>query len=66
MHPRILEDIPSEKYSDLSYDVFPALLRRGGYLYAVKMDEPIIGIDTPDAYERANNLAEKILSGKKP
>jgi NDP-sugar pyrophosphorylase family protein len=66
MHPRILEDIPSDKYFDFSYDVFPALLRRGECMYAVKMDEPIIGIDTLDAYERADNLAEKILSGKKP
>ena len=64
MHPRILEDIPSGKYFDFSYDVFPALLRRGECMYAVKMDAPIIGIDTLDAYERANNLAAKILSGK--
>ncbi len=64
MHPRILEDIPSGKYFDFSYDAFPALLRRGDCMYAVKMDEPIIGIDDPDAYERASQLAEKILSGK--
>jgi NDP-sugar pyrophosphorylase family protein len=64
MHPRILEDIPAGKYCDFSYDVFPALLRRGECLFAVKMDEPIIGIDDPDAYERANQLAAKILSEK--
>ncbi|MCX5829805.1 MAG: NDP-sugar synthase [Deltaproteobacteria bacterium] len=65
MHPRILKDIPPGKYCDFSYDVFPALLRRGDCMYAVKMDEPIIGIDDLDAYERANQLAAKILSGKK-
>jgi NDP-sugar pyrophosphorylase family protein len=64
MHPRVLEDIPSGKYFDFSYNAFPALLRRGDCMYAVKMDEPIIGIDDPDAYERACQLAEKILSGK--
>lgn len=63
MHPRILEDIPPGRYYDFSYDVFPALLRRRESIYAVKMDAPIVGIDTLEAYEIANVFAEKISPG---
>ena len=64
MEPRIFRFISLNQYCDFSYEVFPKLIQSGEKMYAVKMDEPIIGIDTLEAYERANKLAEKILSGK--
>ena len=63
MDPRILQFIPPDQYCDFSYDVFPKVLQAGQEMYAVKMDTPIIGIDTLKAYEKANILAEKISMG---
>ncbi len=63
MDPRIFQFIPPDQYCDFSYDVFSQVLLSGQKMYAVKMYEPIIGIDTPEAYEKANALAEKISSG---
>jgi len=60
MHPRIVDEIPAGQYSDFSYDVFPHILLGDERMYAVKMDEPIIGIDTLEAYEKANAYAEEL------
>lgn len=62
MDPGIFSFIPQDQYCDFSYDVFPRVLHAGQKMYAVKMDKAIIGIDTLEAYERANVLAEKISS----
>jgi len=63
MDPGIFQFIPPEQYCDFSYDVFPRVLQADRNMYAVKMDEPIIGIDTLEAYKIANVLAEMIPSG---
>ena len=36
----------------------------GERLHAVKMDMPIIGIDTIEAYEQANKYAKEIIRQK--
>jgi NDP-sugar pyrophosphorylase family protein len=59
LNPRILDYIPGDRFFDFSYHVFPAMLENGEKLYAVKMDMPIIGIDTLDAYNSADELAEQ-------
>lgn len=59
LNPKILDYIPDDQFSDFSYHVFPSMIKKGERLYAVKMDMPIIGIDTLDAYNRADKLAEK-------
>jgi NDP-sugar pyrophosphorylase family protein len=61
LDPEIFQFIPPDQYCDFSFDVFPRALRAGQILYAVKMDETIIGIDTLEAYERANVLAETMF-----
>ena len=60
MDPRVLDYIPESGFCDFGFHVFPAMLRAGERIDAVKMDEPIIGIDTKEAYEAANDLAKKI------
>jgi NDP-sugar pyrophosphorylase family protein len=65
LDPGIFQFIPPDLYCDFSYDVFPRVLQAGLKLYAVKMEETIIGIDTLEAYERANALAEDISSKRK-
>jgi NDP-sugar pyrophosphorylase family protein len=60
LHPKVLSYIPEGQFYDFSYHVFPAMLAADECLYAVKMDEKIIGIDTIEAYERANTYAEEL------
>jgi len=57
LEPSVLDYIPEGEFCDFAYDVFPAMLKAGEMLYAVKMDEPIIGIDTREAYKKANEWA---------
>ncbi|MBN2570188.1 MAG: nucleotidyltransferase family protein [Deltaproteobacteria bacterium] len=60
MQPEVLDYIPKDVYCDFSSDIFPIMLRAGEMIYAVKMAEPIIGIDTPDAYKEADALAKQM------
>ena len=60
LEPKVLDYIPEGEFCDFAYHVFPAMLRAGERIYAVKMDQPIIGIDTKEAYEAANVWAEKL------
>ena len=60
LDPGIMKYIPEGKFWDFGFDVFPAMLEAGERLYAVKMDEPIIGIDTKEAYEEANEWASSL------
>lgn len=62
LDPGIFDYIPEGDFCDFAYHVFPAMLEAGERMYAVKMDEPIIGIDTREAYEKADELARS-LSG---
>lgn len=65
LDPAVLEYIPRRgRFCDFGFDVFPAMLRAGERLYAVKMDDPIIGIDSKEALERANQLARSLEGGR--
>jgi len=61
LDPKVLDYIPGGEFCDFAFDVFPEMLHAGEKIYAVKMDEPIIGIDTIEAYHQANDLARKLL-----
>ncbi|MDQ1239811.1 MAG: mannose-phosphate guanylyltransferase [Thermodesulfobacteriota bacterium] len=60
LHPKVFDYIPDSGFCDFGFHVFPAMLRAGERIDAVKMEEPIIGIDTLEAYEEANAWAEKL------
>jgi NDP-sugar pyrophosphorylase family protein len=57
---RVFNYIPDGKPCDFAFHVFPEMLRAREEMYAVKMEEPVIGIDTIDAYKKANELALKL------
>jgi len=58
LNPKVLEYIPAGEFCDFSYHIFPAMLQAGQPLYAAKMEDPIIGIDTLEAYKRADEYAK--------
>jgi mannose-1-phosphate guanylyltransferase len=60
LHPKILDYIPAGEFCDFSYNVFPTMLHAGEALYAAKMDTPIIGIDTLEAYKSADKYARTL------
>ena len=60
LEPNVLDYIPEGESCDFAYHVFPAMLKAGERLYAMKMDKPIVGIDTKEAYEQANEWAKKL------
>ncbi|MDP2991374.1 MAG: NDP-sugar synthase, partial [Kiritimatiellota bacterium] len=60
LHPKVLDYIPAGEFCDFSYHVFPAMLQAGEVLYAAKMDQPIIGIDTLEAYNQADEYARTL------
>ena len=57
LSPKVFDYIPGGKFCDFAFDVFPAIIRAGEAVYAVKMEDPIIGIDTKESYKQANELA---------
>jgi NDP-sugar pyrophosphorylase family protein len=57
LHPRVLDYIPEDEFADFGYHIFPKMLQAGENIYGVKMEDPIIGIDTLEAYEKANAYA---------
>lgn len=61
LDPKVLDYIPEGQFFDFAHHVFPKMLEAGEKIYAVKMEDPIIGIDTMETYERANDLASKLL-----
>ena len=60
LDPRVFDYIPESGFCDFGFHVIPAMLMGGERLYAVKMDEAIIGIDTKEAYEEANEWASSL------
>ncbi len=64
LNPRVFNYIPEGKPCDFAFNVFPEMLRAREEMYAVKMEDPIIGIDTIESYNQANELASKLLSQK--
>jgi mannose-1-phosphate guanylyltransferase len=65
LHPTVLNYIPAGEFCDFSYHVFPAMLQAGELVYAAKMDQPIIGIDTLEAYKRADEYAGTLRAQEK-
>jgi NDP-sugar pyrophosphorylase family protein len=61
LNPRVFNYIPEGKPCDFAFNVFPEMLRAREEMYAVKMEDPIIGIDTIDAYEKANEMALRLV-----
>lgn len=61
LNPRVFNYIPEGKPCDFVFNVFPEMLRAREEMHAVKMEEPIIGIDTIDAYEKANEMALRLV-----
>ena len=61
LNQKVLDYILDGKFCDFAFDVFPKMLHAGEKTFAVKMDDPIIGIDTIEAYYQANDFAAKIL-----
>jgi len=66
LDPGILDYIPENAFSDFAFDVFPRVLQAGEKIHAVKMEDPIIGIDTMESYKKADELALKLLSSRTP
>ena len=62
LDPKVLDYVPENKFWDFGFHVFPDMLQAGEKIYAVKMDSPIIGIDTIEAYHRANELALSLVN----
>ena len=62
LDPKVFDYIPDERFCDFAFDVFPKMLHAGERILAVKMEDPIIGIDTMEAYSQANALASKLLT----
>ena len=60
LDPGIFDYVPEGRFCDFAYDVFPAMLEAGERICAVKMDAPIIGIDTKEAYEKADEWARAL------
>ena len=60
LDPKVFDYIPENVFCDFGFHVFPAMLRAGERIYGVKMEDTIIGIDTVEAYEKANELAKKL------
>jgi len=53
LEPRIFPYIPKGQVYDFGKDLFPRLLGEGEYLYGYIMTEYLLGIDTIEAYNRA-------------
>jgi NDP-sugar pyrophosphorylase family protein len=64
LDPRVFNYIPEGKPCDFAFHVFPEMLRAREEMYAVKMEDPIIGIDTIESYHLANKLAQLLVSQK--
>ncbi len=65
LNPKVLAYIPDGRFFDFSHHVFPAMIENGERIYAVKMDMPIIGIDTLNAYKRADELAKQYKNNRR-
>ena len=64
LNPKILDYIPDGEFYDFGFHVFPEMILAGEKIYAVKMEEPIIGIDTIEYYKKANELAKKLKDAR--
>lgn len=64
LNPRVFNYIPEGEPCDFAFHVFPEMLRAREEMYAVKMEDPIIGIDTIESYHLANELAQLLISQK--
>ncbi len=60
LNPKVLDYIPDGLFCDFGFHVFPAMISAGERIYAVKIEDSIIGIDTKESYKKANELARKL------
>ena len=60
LNTKVLNYIPDNEFCDFGFHVFPKMLRAEEQIYAVKMEDPIIGIDTMEYYEKANEYARTL------
>jgi len=58
VEPRLLDHIPDEPF-DFGHDLFPLVLRHQGILCGHLIDGICLGLDTPDALQRARRLLGK-------
>lgn len=56
IEPRVLDLMPDGVFCDFGKDVFPAMLSKGEVLTAFPIDGHCLGIDTPEALRRAEEL----------
>jgi NDP-sugar pyrophosphorylase family protein len=59
LEPQVLEHIP-RGHSDFGRDIFPAILGEGLKLNAFKMKGYCLGLDTPESYNRAKEIAARL------
>jgi mannose-1-phosphate guanylyltransferase len=64
LDPKVFDYIPAKEFCDFGFHVLPEMLRNGEKIFAVRMDDWIIGVDTKAAYERANQLALKLRNDR--
>ncbi len=61
LDPKVLDYVPENKFWDFGFQVFPDMLRAGEKIYGEIMDSPIIGIDTIESYQKANEMAMRLM-----
>jgi len=60
--PEVFDYIHEGRFCDFGFEVFPRMLHAGKRIYGVKMEDPIFGIDTKEAYAEANEWALELIS----
>jgi NDP-sugar pyrophosphorylase family protein len=53
LEPDVLQHIPLGRAWDFAKDVFPAMLARERTLYGIRIDAPLVAVDTPDMLAKA-------------
>ena len=64
LEPAVLAVIPPDVFFDFGRDVFPALLERGGRIWAYPITGYCRAIDTPEALARAEVLVHDLQLGE--
>jgi NDP-sugar pyrophosphorylase family protein len=53
LEPDVLQHVPLGRACDFAKDVFPAMLERERTLYGIRIDAPLVAVDTPDMLAKA-------------
>jgi mannose-1-phosphate guanylyltransferase len=54
----VLDHVPKDGFCDFGKDVFPSMLRAGQRLFASSVTGFCLGLDTPEAFQRAGELVK--------